>query len=99
MGVVAQGTDNRDLDETRFPWVDAANPHYTNEYPINDERWSTVRIPLTDLGMKDHGDIWSFRIWTAEDPRPTPTYLDNIRVRIVRGYLTMCDLRGVSLST
>lgn len=35
---------------------------------------------MEDLGLKEYGNIFSFRISSSDSPRATPVYIDSIQV-------------------
>jgi hypothetical protein len=79
IGLVGMNKQWDVIDEVKWKSVDIESPWYGNDAPIDDQHWSTVRVPVVDLGFHDIGDIFSFRFWSAESPRTTLVYFDEIK--------------------
>jgi len=76
--VAAQDYNWNDLG-SNWPQKDVSSPFYTNDGEISDQKWSTIYVPIADMGLVAFGDIFSFYFTSSEAPRPTPIYFDNIK--------------------
>jgi hypothetical protein len=56
-----------------------SSPAYSNEQPTTDDRWSVVRVPLAELGLKSGGNIGALYIAHRSGIKLLEGYFDGIQ--------------------
>jgi hypothetical protein len=64
---------------TSFPGVDLSSAEYSNEQPTTDDRWSVVRVPLAELGLKSGMNVAGLYLAHQTGVKLLEGYFDGIQ--------------------
>lgn len=64
---------------TSFPGVELSSAEYSNEQPTTDDRWTVVRVPLSELGLQSGMNIAGFYLAHQTGVKLLEGYFDSIQ--------------------
>eukprot|EP00029_Vermamoeba_vermiformis_P004387 TRINITY_DN1492_c0_g1_i3.p1 TRINITY_DN1492_c0_g1~~TRINITY_DN1492_c0_g1_i3.p1 ORF type:complete len:929 (-),score=277.46 TRINITY_DN1492_c0_g1_i3:40-2826(-) len=62
-----------------FGGVDMSSPVYTNEQPTTADRWSVIRVPLADLGLKSGMNVAGFYMAHQTGLKMLEAFIDGLQ--------------------